>query len=320
MAKIIGNAGNIALCTPKTTEAIIKLWDKHVIQGKGWDSDSLALVINAASYSITSILAAKNLGETFGNIRGELTDIVTSQCFIAGTLVLTEDGEKPIEEIEVGDYVYASDPETGESGFKEVLWTYQRETYELVHVFVADEEILTTPNHPFWVESEWIAAGNLHTGDILTLADGSKAAICQIFTESLDNPVKVYNFEVEDFHTYYVTDIGVLVHNYQKGTSNKNNERIYNPSPKHDPKSGWGSPNPIPSIEKGQELLDSAYSSSKNKQLYNILDGELIKFQPDTVSGWHSYLVENPAKEVPVDVLRQMVSDGKITKTSIRIF
>ena len=250
-----------------------------------------------------------------------MTGVVNgSKCFVAGTLVLTEDGEKPIEEIEVGDYVYSTDPETGESGFKEVLWTYQRETYELVHVFVADEEILTTPNHPFWVESEWIAAGNLHTGDILTLADGSKAAICQIFTESLDNPVKVYNFEVEDFHTYYVTDIGVLVHNYQKGTSNKNNERIYNPSPKHDPKSGWGSPNPIPSIEKGQELLDSAYSSSKNKQLYNILDGELIKFQPDTVSGWHSYLVENPAKEVPVDVLRQMVSDGKITKNQYKNF
>ena len=105
-----------------------------------------------------------------------------SKCFVAGTLVLTEDGEKPIEEIEVGDYVYSTDPETGESEYKEVLWTYQRESYELVHVFVADKEIVTTPNHPFWVESEWIVAGNLQTGDILTLADGSKVAICHIFT------------------------------------------------------------------------------------------------------------------------------------------
>ena len=28
----------------------------------------------------------------------------------------------------------------------------------------------------------------------------------------LESPIKVYNFEVEDFHTYYVGD-GVLVHN-----------------------------------------------------------------------------------------------------------
>ena len=28
-----------------------------------------------------------------------------------------------------------------------------------------------------------------------------------------DEPVKVYNFEVEDFHTYYAGGLGVLVHN-----------------------------------------------------------------------------------------------------------
>ena len=29
----------------------------------------------------------------------------------------------------------------------------------------------------------------------------------------LETPVKVYNFEVEDFHTYYVGESSVLVHN-----------------------------------------------------------------------------------------------------------
>ena len=28
-----------------------------------------------------------------------------------------------------------------------------------------------------------------------------------------EEPVKVYNFEVEDFHTYLVSGFGVLVHN-----------------------------------------------------------------------------------------------------------
>ena len=31
--------------------------------------------------------------------------------------------------------------------------------------------------------------------------------------EILENPVKVYNFEVADYHTYYVSSTGVLVHN-----------------------------------------------------------------------------------------------------------
>ena len=31
--------------------------------------------------------------------------------------------------------------------------------------------------------------------------------------ETLDNPVNVYNFEVEDWHTYYVSEEGALVHN-----------------------------------------------------------------------------------------------------------
>ena len=34
--------------------------------------------------------------------------------------------------------------------------------------------------------------------------------------EILENPVTVYNFEVEGFHTYYVGDTNVLVHNLCK--------------------------------------------------------------------------------------------------------
>lgn len=46
----------------------------------------------------------------------------------------------------------------------------------------------------------------------------------------------------------------------------------------------------------------------------------MIKFQPDSVEGWHAYEVENPAKEVPTDVLRQMLKDGKITNSQYKGF
>ena len=160
-ARLIGNAGNMALAAPKATEAIIALWDKHVIQGKGWDSESTALAIEGVSFGITAVLSAKNLGETIANFHGEMYDIVTSQCFVEGTLVLTEDGEKPIEEIQAGDLVYSTDPETGESEYKEVLRTFRKESDVLIHIFVNGEEIQTTPVHPFWVEDQWVAAKDL---------------------------------------------------------------------------------------------------------------------------------------------------------------
>ncbi len=38
-----------------------------------------------------------------------------------------------------------------------------------------------------------------------------------IKTETTDSPVTVYNFQVEDYHTYYVSDTGLLVHNATSG-------------------------------------------------------------------------------------------------------
>ena len=49
----------------------------------------------------------------------------------------------------------------------------------------------------------------------LPLADGTTATVTKTYGEQLEQPVIVYNFEVSDFHTYYVTDTGVLVHNDQ---------------------------------------------------------------------------------------------------------
>ena len=44
-------------------------------------------------------------------------------------------------------------------------------------------------------------------------ADGSVEAVEASESIKLSEPVKVYNFEVEDFHTYYVSEQKVLVHN-----------------------------------------------------------------------------------------------------------
>ena len=160
--------------------------------------------------------------KALGSSVRETTALIRSgaACFTAGTLVLTENGQKAIEDIQAGDKVYATDPETGESGYKEVLQTFEKETEVVVHVtYEKDEEgsnaetttVNTTLNHRFWTEDGWKSAGTLEAGDKLTLADGNTATVTNVAYE--DTHATVYNFEVEDFHTYYVGTESVLVHN-----------------------------------------------------------------------------------------------------------
>ena len=136
---------------------------------------------------------------------GSYTDRQTGQvievgaCFVAGTKIQTPDGEVNIEDIQAGDQVFACNVDTGEVGVKEVKQTFVREVNILVHVFVGEEEIITTTNHPFYVVGRgFVKAEDLRIGYTLLQLDGS--------TEKI-------SIEVEDWHTYYVTNAGMLVHN-----------------------------------------------------------------------------------------------------------
>lgn len=59
----------------------------------------------------------------------------------------------------------------------------------------------------------WAGAGELKDGDKLTLITGQTVFVQSVVVERCTEPVKVYNFEVENFHTYYVGYESVLVHN-----------------------------------------------------------------------------------------------------------
>ena len=145
---------------------------------------------------------------------GSAKDFGTSYCFVAGTLVTTEDGFKTIEEIEVGDKVLSEDETTGEVAVKTVTETYVNETDELIHIGVNGETISATPTHPFYVDKlGWTLARSLRAGDILVLSNGELVTVEWVQHEILESPIKVYNFEVQDFHTYFVGQSSVLVHN-----------------------------------------------------------------------------------------------------------
>lgn len=138
----------------------------------------------------------------------------TMKCFVAGTLILTAAGYVAIEKIRVGDKVVSTDPDTMEVAEKTVLETYIRETNEVVHLTINGETITSTPDHPFYVqEAGFVGAGDLYIGDKLLDAEGNTLLVEEMKFENLDEPVKVYNFQVEDSHTYHAGNDNILVHN-----------------------------------------------------------------------------------------------------------
>ena len=139
----------------------------------------------------------------------------TMKCFVAGTLVLTASGLVAIENIKPGDMVYAADAETLEVSTKQILETYIRETSSLVHLTINGENIISTYDHPYYVKDKgFVSAESLWIGAELIDKNGNTLYVEQIYHEKLDNQFKtVYNFKVEDYHTYFVGDSSLLVHN-----------------------------------------------------------------------------------------------------------
>ena len=98
--------------------------------------------------------------------------------------------------------------------YKSVLETYVRQVDKLVHLIISGEEIITTVDHPFYVQGRgFIQAGNLLVSDRLISAIGEDLLIEDYNIEETEEPVPVYNFQVEDFHTYFVGESCILVHN-----------------------------------------------------------------------------------------------------------
>ena len=76
------------------------------------------------------------------------------------------------------------------------------------------EEIVTTETHPFYVNDRgFVNAGELIVGDELLDVNGNVLLVEKCNVELTDKPTTLYNFQVEDFHTYYVGEFRILVHN-----------------------------------------------------------------------------------------------------------
>jgi Pretoxin HINT domain len=197
-------------------------------------------------------------------------------CFVAGTLVHTPYGLRPVEQIAVGDLVMSLPEDgSGEAAYKRVLKTveYDDKSVHAIYYMVdgdlsKTEAVFVTGVHPFWVEGRgWTPAEHLYVGNNLRLPGAGHAEVCsrrlveksatadvgfvqnlaygteesedgqfvdlrgetpvidwrahELLPNDIDSspagetdalPRRVFNLEVDEYHTYLVGEHGVLVH------------------------------------------------------------------------------------------------------------
>ena len=159
-------------------------------------------------------LSKEVLKKSIDDVAGKLLKTCVFACFPAGTLIQTEHGTKPIEDIQIGDLVWAYDEDTNTTALQPVVDIMQNETDHTISLYTETEVIETTATHPFYTQDGWKDASELQTGDQIKTQNQENVEIKN--TKFNYEPKKVYNFTVAHFHTYFVGQQKALVHNTGK--------------------------------------------------------------------------------------------------------
>ena len=121
---------------------------------------------------------------------------------------------------------------------KKVVQIFRNTTKQWTQVEIESEEgiqtITCTPGHKFYLtenkqkrdigkrqehesyyqlSEKWVQAIDLKTKDKVLLENGKYGIIKRVTLQQLETLENTYNFEVEDYHTYYVGNDGILTHN-----------------------------------------------------------------------------------------------------------
>lgn len=149
-------------------------------------------------------------------------------CFVAGTVVWTPDGGKPIETLGVGDSVVSFTPK-GDLVASVVESIHVHEEYLVNRYTLWGDEFVATPNHHVLTENNaYKALQDFRETECLVDALGELRPLLR--TEAQDEPVTVYNIIVATWHNYLVGNKGIRVSNGgggKKGGGGKDESDAY---------------------------------------------------------------------------------------------
>lgn len=203
--------------------ACVSLVLSSVPIGKAYKAGKAAAKLGkAAAELLADQKAARKLIEQYNKLRKKACQL-PGNSFTATTLVLLADGSrKPIKDVRLGDLVMATNPITGESGPRKVVDLIRHYgPHVMVAVLLADGTTIdATDEHPFWVtnrggqgagDGSWVDAIDLRFGDRVITNEDRQVLVVSSGVAARD--LMAYNLTVEGLHTFYISEIDVLVHN-----------------------------------------------------------------------------------------------------------
>jgi hypothetical protein len=131
--------------------------------------------------------------------------------------MLCDGTTKPIDEIQKGDFVWSRDDKTGEMGCRQVVRLKITPAQRVLQLQTETpngqtETFGVTEEHPFWIISHgWKSARELRPGDKIFTSTGGWVRVTGSTWQA--ERQTVYNFEVQEFHTYFVGESRAWVHN-----------------------------------------------------------------------------------------------------------
>jgi hypothetical protein len=208
-------------------------------QGKSWAGQGGEFMLRLASMGLgLNSLRLSNAKDKIGKIASEaqalekvaenapragagLVDnalpVLNKTCFVAGTPILTPDGETEIDQLQVGDEVLARSEADAQATVRpRAIEKIFELSAPILELRLGGQTIETTAEHPFFVaEKGWVRANELQQGDLLVGHDDKLTAVETITTT--DRHETVYNIRVAEDHTYFVGreewGFSVWVHN-----------------------------------------------------------------------------------------------------------
>ena len=141
---------------------------------------------------------------------GTLHCLTGTNCFTANTIVATKTGQKLIQNITENEMVLSYNEDTHKTTWQKVTHVFSKTAKSLQKLVVGKDTIFATPEHKFYTAKGWLQASTLAAGILVQTNSGFAEVKNNI---ALDSTATVYNFTVENNHTYFVGREKLLVHN-----------------------------------------------------------------------------------------------------------
>lgn len=195
----------------------------NVVYEKGWELEHAKIYYDQLK-KIADYWSEKDIVETVylslfeeNFFRPKIESDNDNWCFRAGTLILTSEGEIPIEEIKIGDEVIGADGE-----YHKVINVMKRMSNNTASIQAKGmKKTYTTKDHPYLVrcksdnneykDPKWVKISDIKYGDLILLYKEHEMIWTDVVKITDEEPYEVYNITVDEVHSYIAN--GAVVHN-----------------------------------------------------------------------------------------------------------